>query len=48
MVYCGQRTIQNFFPGNGTPSCFGMRAELKKMVKEIIVHPESKKRQITD
>lgn len=40
MVYCGQRTIQNFFPGNGTPSYFGMRAELKKMVKEIIVHPE--------
>ena len=44
MVYCGQHTIQNFFPGNSTPSCFGMGAELKKMVKEIIVHPESKKK----
>ena len=48
MIYCLQHTIQNFFPGSGTPSCFGMRAELKKMVKEIIVHPESKKRQIND
>lgn len=49
MVYIAANTqSKTFFPGNGMPNCFGMRAELKKMVKEFIVHPETKNRQITD
>ena len=49
MVYIAANTqSKTFFPGNGIPRCFGMRAELKKMVKEFIVHPETKNRQITD
>ena len=49
MVYIAANTqSKTFFPGNGIPNCFGMRAELKKMVKEFIVHPETKNRQITD